>query len=125
MAKLPAIPSTELAPNCSFAPLSVTLNRLAVPESVDVHTKLAVPAVAANVPVPDTERSDMIEKFLAVVMLPRMFNPLNVSAPAPLMVLAAPVMVMVPAVAENVPVTLKLPPTVSEAAVVIEPGMAR
>ena len=81
--------------------------------------------MAVKVPVPDTERSELIEKFLAVVIPPRMFKPLNVSAPAPLIVLAAPVMVIVPPVAENVPATLKLPPTVSEAAVVVEPEMVR
>ena len=82
-----------------------------------------MPAVAVKVP--DTERSDLIEKFRAVVMSPRIFKPLKVSAPAPLIVLAAPVMVIVPAVAENVPVTLRLPPMLSEAGVVIEPEMTR
>ena len=92
---------------------------------MEFPTKLAVPAVAEKVPVADTERSELIEKFLAVVIPPRMFNPLNVSAPAPLIVLEAPVMVIVPVVAEKVPETLKFPPMVSVAAVVIEPEMVR
>src|SRR6266699_483589 len=123
MEKVPAIPRTELAPNCSLVPLSVTLNRLAVPERVEVPTKLAVPPVAVKLP--ETEKSDLMEKLTEVEMAPRTFKPLTMIEPLPLTVLAGPVMVIVPAVADNAPETLRFPPIVREAAVEIEPAMAR
>ena len=122
-AKLPAMPSTELAPSWSFVPLRVTLNRLAVPDRVEVPMKLAVPAVAVNVP--STDRSDLIEKLEAVEIPPRIFKALKLIVPAPLMVLAGPVMVMVPPVAEKLPVTLKFPATVIELVVAIAPETVR
>src|SRR6266566_2390143 len=123
MEKVPAIPRTELAPNCSLVPLSVTLNRLAAPERVEVPTKLAVPPVAVKLP--ETEKSDLMEKLTEVEMAPRTFKPLKMIEPLPLTVLAGPVMVIVPAVADNAPETLRFPPIVREAAVEIEPAMVR
>ena len=119
----PPMPSTASAPSCSFVPVRVTLNRLAVPERVDEPANVAVPLVAVKLPA--TERLELIEKLLPVEMLPGTFSALKTIVPAPLMVFAVPLRVIVPAVADHPPVTFRLPATVSELAVAIEPEMFR
>ncbi len=81
---VPATPSIALAPSCSRVPLSVTLKRLAVPDSVELALNVAVPAVAAKLP--DTARSEAREKLFVVVMLPGMLKALKAIVPAPLTV---------------------------------------
>ena len=101
--KLPAIPSTAPGPNCSFVPLRVTLNRLAVPERVETPTKVAVPALAVNVP--GTDRSDWTEKSLGVETAPVTFRALNFMLPVPLIVFPVPLRVIAPPLAVSVPLT--------------------
>ena len=55
MVKVLAIPKTELADKTKDTPLMVTLNRLAVPFSVEVPVKVADPAVAEKLPLTSSD----------------------------------------------------------------------
>ena len=68
-----AIPNTELAANCKDVPFTVELKRLAVPLREDVPVKVAVPAVAVNVP--PTINDEPIEKLAVVVLDPETDKP--------------------------------------------------
>ena len=126
-ASVPAIPKTELEPSCRLVPFSVTLNRFAVPERVEVPVKVTVPAVAESEP--PTERFEAREKPVDAVTLPLTLSALNVIAPEPLLLIVfeVPLSVIVPALAENVPVPLAetLPVTVSDVIVLVDPENAR
>ena len=67
---------------------------------MELLVKVAVPVVAVKLPV-TTSASDK-EKLLVVVTDPLMVSDEKLMFPAPDNVLAAPLMVMVPAVADNV-----------------------
>ena len=68
----PAIPNVALEPSCSFVPLSVTLNKFAVPEKIEVPLNVAVFAVEEKLPA--TDKSDATEKLFVVEMLPGMVS---------------------------------------------------
>lgn len=120
-----AMPSVEFAESCNDVPLMVTLKRLAVPLSDDVPVKVAVPAEAENVP--PTKRPEAIVKFEVAVTEADagIDSKLMLIVPAPEMLLAAPLIVIVPVLAVKLPVTDRLPVTVSETAVVTEPLIVR
>lgn len=104
----PAIPRTALAPMVTVRDaLMAILNKLTVPEMVEVPSKVIVPALAASDPA--TERCANSVMLRAVVIVPGTFNELNVSGPAPEMVLAAPVIETVPPLAIKEPLTERLP----------------
>ena len=108
----PPIPKTELEPSWRLVPLSVTLNRFAVPERLDVPLNVAVPAVAVSDP--PTETFDEREKLLVVEIVPGTLSELKVIVPAPLIVLDAPVSEIVLFFEMNIPLTVRLPATVNE-----------
>lgn len=120
---VPAIPNAEPVPNCKDVPFRVTLNRFAVPDNVEVPVNETVPTVAVREPL--TERLDVIEKLVEAVMLPVTFKAFRIMVPLPLLliILEEPLIVIVPPVAENVPVPLaeKFPVSVNELVVLIDP----
>lgn len=67
---MPAIPITELVESCNEVPLSVTLNKFAVPFKILVPVKVAVPAEAVKLPL--ISKTDEMVKFVEVVTLPGM-----------------------------------------------------
>src|ERR1051326_3876627 len=122
-AKLPAIPSTAAGPNCSFVPFRLTLNKFAVPESAEVPAKVAVPAVAVNVP--GTNKSDLRLKSLVVEIAPDTFSALKTMLPAPPIVFPDPLSVMAPPLAVIDPLTCRLPAIASELVVLMDPVTVR
>ena len=118
-----AIPKVELADNCRDVPLMVVLKRLAVPLKVEVPVKVAVPAEADKLPL--IVRPDRMEKLALVVIEPVTDRTEKPLVPAPEMVFAAPLMVMVPAVAFKDPLTDKLPERLKDVVVLTEPLMVR
>ena len=118
-----AIPKVALADNCSDVPLIVVLKRLAVPLKVEVPVKVAVPADADRLPL--IVRADAMEKLALVVTAPVTDSTAKLSVPAPEIVFATPLMVIVPAVALKLPLTDKLPDRFKDVAVLTEPLMVR
>ena len=118
-----AIPKTELADKVSEVPLIVTLKRFAVPFRFDALVNVAVPAVAKKLPLTSNEFA--IVNDVVADNVPDAANAYNPMAPAPVIVLAAPFIVIVPAVAVNDPETARLPETINELAVVIVPPTVR
>lgn len=121
--KVLAMPSTALVDNCRDVPFKVTLKRLAVPLSVLVPAKVAVPAVAEKDPL--TSSVVLTEKGTAVVTVPGMISEPNAIVPAPEMVLLAPCIVMVPPVPVSVPLTTRLPVSITLLVVLILPETVR
>ena len=117
------IPKVEFADNCSEVPLMVILKRLAVPLKVEVPVKVAAPADADKLPL--TVSAEAMEKSAAVVTEPVIDNTKKLLAPAPTITFAAPLMVMVPALALRLPLTDKLPLRFKETAVLTEPLTVR
>lgn len=109
--------------NCSEVPLSVILNRLAVPFKLLVPVNVAVPADAVKVPL--TSREAPMEKAAAVVTVPVTDNALMEIVPAPEIVLEDPLRVIVPPVDVKLPLTDKLPVKVKLVAVLTVPEMVR
>ena len=124
---VPPTPNPALVPNCNFVPFNVTLNKFARPDNVDVPLNETVPAVAVKEP--PTERSEVRVKLVELVTLPVTLRLLIVIVPEPelLIVLEAPLMVIVPAVAESEPVpdALRLPDTVTDVVVLVDPVRLR
>ena len=118
-----AIPKVELPDNCSEVPLMVVLKRLAVPLKVEVPVKVAVPAEADKLPL--TVRPDDMDKLAVVVIEPVTERTAKLLVPAPEMVFAAPLTVIVPALALKLPLTDKLPDRFKDVAVLTEPLMVR
>src|SRR6185295_16136597 len=114
-----AILKIELADNCSDVPLIVVLKRLAVPLKVEVPVKVAAPADADRLPL--TVRLDEMEKVASVVMEPVTDSTAKPFVPAPEIVLAEPLMVIVPLLALRLPLTDKLPARLKDVAVPTEP----
>ena len=114
-----AIPRVELADKCNDVPLMVVLKRLAGPLKVEVPVNVAVPAEANRLPL--TERADAMEKLASVVMEPVTDSTAKPFVPAPEIVFAAPLMVMVPLLALRLPLTDKLPARFKDVAVLTEP----
>ena len=114
-----AIPKVELADNCRDVPLIVVLKRLAVPLKVEVPVKVAAPADADKLPL--IVRPDEMEKAASVVMEPVTDSTAKPFVPAPEIVFAVPLMVMVPLLALRLPLTDKLPARFKDVAVLTEP----
>ena len=114
-----AIPSIELADNCNEVPLMVTLNRFAVPLNDEVPVNVAVPEVAEKVPLTTTLVET--EKSASVVIDPVTDNWAKLLVPAPEIVFVVPLMLIIPALADRLPLTNKLPEITKEADVVTEP----
>ena len=68
MAKVLAMPSTELLARLNEVALIVTLKRLAVPFNDDVPVNVVVPALAVKLPL--TSRDELIVIFIAVLIDP-------------------------------------------------------
>ena len=114
-----AIPKVALADNCSDVPLMVALKRLAVPLKVEVPVKVAAPADADKLPL--IVRPNEMEKLTSVVMEPVTDSTAKPFVPAPEIVFAVPLMVMVPLLAVRLPLTDKLPARLKDVAVPTEP----
>ena len=117
------IPNSEPADNCNEEPLIVALNKFAVPDNKDVPVKVTIPAVAVKVPL--TSNKLEMEKLEVVVMLPISCNELKAFVPAPLIVLPAPFIIIVPVVADNEPVPVRLLVIVKLASVETDPFTVR
>ena len=118
-----ATPNTAFADRVSLVPLTTVLNKLAVPLKDELAVNVAVPAVADMLP--STIRPDEIEKLVLATTLPVTFNDTNDAVPAPLIVFAAPlILMMVLAAPVNVLAAftiVRLPVKVSELFAVILP----
>lgn len=123
MVYVPAMPSMALVDSCNEVPFNVTLNRLAVPFSVLVPVKVAVPAEALKVPL--TLRDEAIEKLAVVVVLPVSDSPLKLMVPAPEMVLDVPLIVTWPPLAVMLPLTDRLPVILKLVLLLMEPETVR
>lgn len=119
---VPAIPSMADVPMVSvFPPPKPTLNRLAVPEKVEVPLNDTCPADAVNDPEAPTEKLEEIDMFLEVDIVPVTLSVLNCSAPAPEMVFPDPDIEIDPPVAVRVPVATRFPAITKELVVDTDP----
>lgn len=117
----PAMLTVAFAPSCSLVPFIVALKRSWVPDTVVVPMNVIVPAVAVSLPAPD--RFDRIEKLIEVLIALVVMIPEKVIVPAPLITAGAALKVIVPAVALNVPLPVKLLLIVNEAVVETLPSI--
>lgn len=118
-----AMPRIALVDNCRDVPLSVTLNKLAVPFNVLVPVNVAVPAEAVKLPL--TSKELFTEKEDEAVIVPDTFRANRVIPPAPVMVLEIPVKLIMPKVEVRLPVTDKLPARVRLLVVLMLPVQFR
>ena len=111
--------------SCNEVPLSVTLNKFAVPFKILVPVKVAVPAEAVKLPL--TSNTDDIVKLEAVVTLPGILKLKKLSVPVDEIVLEAPFIVTFPADAVKLALVLIVvfPETTKSAVVLIVPETIR
>ena len=121
--KVFATPKTEAADNWRDVPFTVALNKFAVPLKMELPVKVAVPAVALNVPL--TINEEAMAKLTEPVIAPLMAKPAKFKDPAPLIVLVAPLIVTEPAVPVKVPATERLPVSTKDEVVLTVPFTLR
>jgi hypothetical protein len=120
-----AMPNIALVDNFNSVPLSTTFARLAVPFNVELPVNVVIVPEEEKVPLifnPDETLMDEVE-----VMDPLTVKEDKENAPAPLMALLVPLMVITPVLADNDPVNTKLPVNIKEEVVLTDapPEMVR
>ena len=113
-----AMPKMALVFNLNVVPLTITVNKLAVPFKVEEPEKVNVPALALRLPL--TFKDAEMPTLMLLVMLPVTVSEAKETVPAPEIVLVAPLKVTTPAAVKEL-LDVRLPVTSIELFAVMVP----